>query len=292
MPSVRPPVQKPASGEARTTFYAQKERDSDKIFRESGTDRPGTWPTVRWPNLYAKLAVDSIPPEVRSKQRAWDGGCGHGDDAISYAKAGFKQTVGVDFSSEALKQAQENARDNGVANKVVFEKASLAGYQFNGNFYLLSLNNTLLNILEEDKKPLVQGMMDHTLAGGYNVICYHTSYPEEDGTERIRKDGFEAKGLVRLYIDTGWEPIAFSQGITGRNVHGKTPTFSKLVVRKPSEEEATDPEFKARVARKWVDILAEGGTPEIKHAPEDAVEQRERKSKERAQTSHLEEYVK
>lgn len=75
------------------------------------------------PTTTTKLLIDHMG-DVKGK-RVLDLGCGAGPVAITAAKLGASEVMGVDVMEEAPKLAMDNAKLNGVEDKVTFMQSNL-----------------------------------------------------------------------------------------------------------------------------------------------------------------------
>jgi len=74
-------------------------------------------------------ALDGVKQKLERGARVADVGCGHGASVILMAKAFPKSRFfGFDYHQPSIDRARELARDEGVADRVSFERASAAEY--------------------------------------------------------------------------------------------------------------------------------------------------------------------
>ncbi len=101
------------------------------VFGDIGLELYGT-PRVFEPNLTTRMLAAAM--QIQPGQQVLDLGCGVGPLAIIAAKLGAAEVVAIDIMPEACELAEENARLNGVQDKVrvvqgdLFEK--LRGEKF------------------------------------------------------------------------------------------------------------------------------------------------------------------
>lgn len=94
---------------------------------------------------------------VKAGDVHYDLGCGDGRIAISAAKLGATST-GVDIDPQRIKEANENAAQAGVTDKVTFVRGDLFGFDFSDadvlTLYLFpSVNLKLRPIILNELKP-------------------------------------------------------------------------------------------------------------------------------------------
>ncbi len=81
-----------------------------------------------------------------------DAGCGSGILAIAAALLGFQKVVGVDWDPEAVACAKENARRNGVSDRILFTTHDIRAFLPPAPFHALAANlETNLLIEEADR---------------------------------------------------------------------------------------------------------------------------------------------
>ncbi len=68
-------------------------------------------------------------------RKVLDYGCGHGMHAISIAKMGAKEVIGIDLSEESLKIARQRAKHESLGEKVNFIKMDAENLEFPDNFF-------------------------------------------------------------------------------------------------------------------------------------------------------------
>jgi ribosomal protein L11 methyltransferase len=121
----------------------------------------GTHPTTQ---LCLEMVEAHLHPQVI------DLGCGSGILAIAALKLGAQHALGVDIDPEAIDNARQNARSNGVEQSLDLEVGSLADVQ-QGRFSLRRAGLVLANILAPIlAKMLDEGLADLLDAGGVLVL--------------------------------------------------------------------------------------------------------------------------
>jgi len=77
-------------------------------------------------NKFYDLAIDRILKIIKidKNSRILDAGCGNAAHSVRFAERGYN-VLGIDFSDEALKLGESNARKNNLHKKIEFKKESL-----------------------------------------------------------------------------------------------------------------------------------------------------------------------
>ena len=85
----------------------------------------GTHETTR---LCLEFLIDqySLTNEINSNLSLIDIGCGSGILAITAAKLGFKNIMGIDNDSDAIENAFLNSKKNNLSDTIVFKQVELA----------------------------------------------------------------------------------------------------------------------------------------------------------------------
>lgn len=96
--------------------------------------------------------------EVKASDTVYDLGCGDGRIVVTAAKKYGSRGVGIDIDPERIREANENARTNNVAEKVTFVEKDLYEADIKDatvvTLYLLSsVNLKLRPKLQKDLKP-------------------------------------------------------------------------------------------------------------------------------------------
>lgn len=123
----------------------------------------GTHETTR---LCLEFLIDqySLINEINSNLSLVDIGCGSGILAITAAKLGFKNILGIDNDSDAIENAFLNSKKNNLSDTIVFKQVELAKitnshYQCviaNIQADVLLLNSSvLINLLRNQKSSLI-----------------------------------------------------------------------------------------------------------------------------------------
>ncbi|HEX3797215.1 MAG TPA: 50S ribosomal protein L11 methyltransferase [Verrucomicrobiae bacterium] len=98
----------------------------------------------------------AINREPKSAQSFWDLGTGSGILAIAAAKLGYAPVRAVDFDPEAVRVARENARQNGVLQKIKIEREDLTQIrQTSRDKYAFICANLISNLLIAEKVRIV-----------------------------------------------------------------------------------------------------------------------------------------
>jgi ribosomal protein L11 methyltransferase len=166
----------------------------------------GTHETTR---LCLEFLIDqySLTNEINSNLSLVDIGCGSGILAITAAKLGFKNILGIDNDSDAIENAFLNSKKNNLSDTIVFKQVELAKitnshYQCviaNIQADVLLLNSSvLINLLRNQKSSLI-------LSGILN-------YEVEDVIKAYQKD-LNTYGLKCKIVEKSlgeWSALLFS----------------------------------------------------------------------------------
>jgi ribosomal protein L11 methyltransferase len=166
----------------------------------------GTHETTR---LCLEFLIDqySLTNEINSNLSLIDIGCGSGILAITAAKLGFKNILGIDNDSVAIENAFLNSKKNNLSDTIVFKQVELAKitnshYQCviaNIQADVLLLNSSvLINLLRNQKSSLI-------LSGILN-------YEVEDVIKAYQKD-LNTHGLKCKVVEKSlgeWSALLFS----------------------------------------------------------------------------------
>jgi SAM-dependent methyltransferase len=127
--------QKPSLRAALAALVAVAALPACATSSSSATDTP-TAAAPRDPDVIFLPTPERVVEEmmdlarVRPGDVVYDLGCGDGRLVIAAAKRGAKKAVGVDIDPERIREARENARSEGVADKVTFIEGDLFEVDF------------------------------------------------------------------------------------------------------------------------------------------------------------------
>lgn len=100
----------------------------------------GTHPTTQ-------LCLEAIEDLTQAGDEACDLGCGSGILAIAAAKFGAKHVIAVDIEEKAIEVTQENAQENGVAERITAYVGSLADLLERGETFDFLMVNILAKVI-------------------------------------------------------------------------------------------------------------------------------------------------
>ncbi|MHB8469958.1 MAG: class I SAM-dependent methyltransferase [Gaiellaceae bacterium] len=175
-----------------------RENWSREYFARSGTVE-GWWDplspddeaTRSWFLVQLASVIELIEPADKS---VLDAATGRGRAAIASAMAGAASVVGVDISAEMLTLARSDARDAGVADRVVFERADLTSLPFpDQSFERVLLLEVLLHF--DDPDAVLLELHRVLLPGGRLVMTTNGANPLVRLRYPARKAGRQASRL-------------------------------------------------------------------------------------------------
>jgi len=109
--------------------YGAEMREAQAAFNRPGFNSllAGEWLANGVPDLHARLQQPGA--------RILDAGCGLGWSTIAFARAYPDATiVGVDLDEPSIERARQNAKDNGVDDRITFEFADAGDAKYVGQF--------------------------------------------------------------------------------------------------------------------------------------------------------------
>lgn len=152
------------------------------------------------------LALEALAKR-RSVERVLDMGCGSGVLAMAAARLWPCRVLGVDNDAPSLEVAQENLRNNGVADTVRlllsdgFRRAEVAAQ---GPYDLI-----LANILAEPLCRMAEALRRHLAPGGIAVLSGLLTTQEQSVVARYRNAGLRLAGRYRL---AEWSTLVLERG--------------------------------------------------------------------------------
>jgi ribosomal protein L11 methyltransferase len=144
----------------------------------------GTHPTTQ-------LCLQALEDHVQPGVKVLDLGCGSGILAIGAAKLGAANILALDIDPIAVKATQENAEQNGVADKITAQQGSLENVVTSARRFDLIVVNILARI--------IIGMCDQhlgdTVRPGGTALFSGIIHDQADDVEAaLRKTGLEPTG--------------------------------------------------------------------------------------------------
>lgn len=182
-------------------------------------------------------------------------GCGRGSDLIYLSKSlDFTTAMGIDISGNAIKNAVELCSANDPSGRIKFRQGNAVNEEI-ANYSVILMKDVLEYISPDDKKGLIEKMMEHTLPGGINALVFVSSLPKnfwEDRfnlftgnydklkpifpnaeREKAKNLEFEA-ALKEIYTKVGWEILHSSTSESERNFVKVASNI--LIVKKPHDK--------------------------------------------------------
>jgi ribosomal protein L11 methyltransferase len=157
----------------------------------------GTHPTTQLCLELIETIQKSVPDPGATE--VIDVGCGSGILSIAAAKLGARRALGVDTDPDAIAAARENARLNGVSERLELEVGSLADIQ-GGQFNLHKAPLVLANILAPVIVQLLrEGLGDLLTPGGYLVLSGILEEQSPEVESALSKNGLQV--LERRMIE-------------------------------------------------------------------------------------------
>lgn len=146
-----------------------------------------------------QMCLLALEAHVRPGMRLLDLGCGSGILAIAGAKLGGGPALAVDNDPQAVAAARENARRNGVAERVRVIEGSLE--QIAGQFDLLLVNILAQVIIEMAGR----GLAERLAPDGLLVAAGLLAEQEREVTEALARAGLEITGRRQIEDWVGLE---------------------------------------------------------------------------------------
>ncbi len=157
-----------------------------------------------------------------------DSGCGSGAILIEMCRSlPNAEGIGVDLSEPLLKFARKSADEEGISNRVLFQKGDVESLPFDNDFFDVVINANMLHIVENPVKMLNE--IERVLAPkgefilgdirrswiGYIMPIFKTAYTSEEGEEVLRKSNLRPWKFDKGFFWWG-VLVAESQGKEGK----------------------------------------------------------------------------
>lgn len=162
-----------------------------------------------------------------------DAGCGSGEIALHFAKAGLTVT-GFDFAEPAIAQAERKARDRGLTARFLVKDALTLG-SWDERFDN-ALDSGLMHVFSDADRITYLAGIAHVLkpGGRFHLQCFSDRTPGDQGPRRITRAELDAA------FASGWtlesvEPCRFEVREEARIAFfgGELPHAWFVVARRP-----------------------------------------------------------
>jgi cyclopropane fatty-acyl-phospholipid synthase-like methyltransferase len=129
--------------------------------------------------------------------RVIDIGCGTGENALYFAKAGL-DVVGVDGSPEAIRQARDKARQRDVS--IRFDIADVLDLHAYRQSFDTATDSGVFHVFDDDDRPRYEhSVRDVLRPGGYLfLVCFSERQPGDWGPRRV------TQAELRETFNDGW----------------------------------------------------------------------------------------
>jgi ubiquinone/menaquinone biosynthesis C-methylase UbiE len=144
--------------------------------------------------------------------RVIDLGCGTGENAICFATAGL-EVVGIDGSSEAIRQAREKAQNRGVS--VRFDVADVLNLGEHRTSFDTATDSGVFHVFDDEDRPRYERSVRRVLRPGGHLflLCFSELQPGDWGPRRVTHrelretftDGWQVDSIDAARLDTKLE---------------------------------------------------------------------------------------
>jgi 2-polyprenyl-3-methyl-5-hydroxy-6-metoxy-1,4-benzoquinol methylase len=181
----------------------------DDRYRESGRIWSGQ------PNAALVREAAGLPPG-----RALDLGCGEGGDAVWLARQGWQVTA-VDISDVALGRAAGHARDEGVADRIDFQRHTLGETFPAGAFDLISACY-LHSFTDLPREEILRIAAGAVAPGGTLLVVSHAGVPhiQAEHPEVVFPTPEEVLAALELR-EGGWDVLRCAEHETEQHREGE-----------------------------------------------------------------------
>jgi len=104
-------------------------------------------------NIFNKYSYEYLLKKINSKSKILDLGCGSGDFSFAIACKGPEMVFGVDFSKEAIEEANGKLRES-TFNNLNFVCADIADYKVQFPFDFIVLNDVIEHLSDRELEKL------------------------------------------------------------------------------------------------------------------------------------------
>jgi cyclopropane fatty-acyl-phospholipid synthase-like methyltransferase len=164
-----------------------------------------------WDIGRAQPALVSLLDAGRITGRVIDVGCGTGENAIYLAMAGL-DVVGVDGSSEAIRQARHKASKRGVS--VEFDVADVLDLGEQRQSFDTATDSGVFHVFDDEDCPRYAQSVRGVLGpeGHLFLLCFSDREPGDWGPRRV------TQGELRATFTDGWHVESIDAGHFATNV--------------------------------------------------------------------------
>jgi ubiquinone/menaquinone biosynthesis C-methylase UbiE len=150
-----------------------------------------------WDIGRAQPELVSLVEASRISGRVIDLGCGSGENAISFAMAGL-DVVGVDGSSEAIRQARDKAGKRGVS--IRFDVADVLDLGEHRKSFDTATDSGVFHVFDDEDRPRYEQSVRGVLRPGGHLflLCFSERQPGTWGPRRVTQ-----RELRETFTD-GW----------------------------------------------------------------------------------------
>jgi cyclopropane fatty-acyl-phospholipid synthase-like methyltransferase len=129
--------------------------------------------------------------------RVIDIGCGTGENALYFAKAGL-EVVGVDGSPEAIRQARDKARQRDVS--IRFDIADVLDLQAYRRSFDTATDSGVFHVFDDEDRPRYEHSVREVLRPGGHLflMCFSEGQPGDWGPRRV------TQAELRETFSDGW----------------------------------------------------------------------------------------
>jgi ubiquinone/menaquinone biosynthesis C-methylase UbiE len=143
----------------------------------------------------------------RISGRVIDLGCGTGDNALHFARAGL-DVVGVDGAPEAIRQAVAKAADPGLS--ITFEVADVLDLSGDAERFDTATDSGVFHVFEDEDRPRYTTSVHRVLRPGGHlfIVCFSDRQPGDWGPRRVTQrelretfaDGWQVESEVEAWL--------------------------------------------------------------------------------------------
>lgn len=150
-----------------------------------------------WDIGHAQPELVRLVEAGRITGRVIDIGCGTGENALYFAKAGL-DVVGVDGSPEAIRQARDKARQRDVS--IRFDIADVLDLHAYRQSFDTATDSGVFHVFDDDDRPRYEHSVRDVLRPGGHLflMCFSERQPGDWGPRRV------TQAELRQAFSDGW----------------------------------------------------------------------------------------